>query len=463
MLDAMEVASKEQALTRATLFCYGLADLPVMLAIMPMSIWLSRFYTGDVGLSLSSVANIMLLARLLDIVTDPLIGYLSDHTRTRWGRRKPWIAASVPFLMLGIYKIFLPPDGIGATYLFGWMTVMWLGWTMLMIPYYAWAAELSTEYDERTRITGWRAVMGSVGGMSAQLIPFIALVAFGFGGTSNVMHMLGIASLIMIPICVGVTLYAVPEAHHTEPVSVPVLKGLRIMWRNGPFKRLLLGFVLSSTGLAIVMPLYIFFVEFIVEEPPEHVPYMVLISSCTAFIGIPFWVWLSKFVGKHRAWIGGFIVVAAVSPMYLFLGPGDFWWMTPGIIIIGIGTGSFQALPNSMKADVIDLDTARSRQNRAAFFFASWSLVTKLASSLGAWLSLQALALFGFDASNGAQNTPEALMGLRLTFAVLPALIFVVAALVMWSYPITRERQARLRAAIDRRNARLATPAFVGD
>jgi Na+/melibiose symporter-like transporter len=438
----------------AALFCYGVADLPVMLAIMPMSIWLSRFYTGDMGLSLSAVANIMLLARLFDVFTDPLVGHLSDHTRTRWGRRKPWMLASLPLLMIGLYKVFLPPDGIGIWYLFSWMMVMWLGWTMLMIPYYAWAAELSDDYDERTRITGWRAVMGSVGGIGAQLIPFIALVLFGFGGTANVMTMLGIAALILMPLCVGVALLRVPEFPEMRAPSVPILAGIRIMWRNGPFRRLLLAFVLSSTGLAIVMPLYIFFVEFIVEEPPANVPYMIIISSVAGFLGIPFWVWLSKHVGKHKAWIGGFLVVAAVSPMYLFLGPGDFWLMVPGIIIIGIGTGSFSALPNSMKADVIDLDTARSGKNRAAFFFSAWSLVTKLASSLGGWLALQSLALFGFDAANGAQNTPEALTGLRLTFAVLPAIIFVIAAAVIWRYPITKERQARIRAAIDRRTLR---------
>ncbi|NIP14524.1 MAG: MFS transporter [Pseudomonadales bacterium] len=441
-------------LSKATLFCYGVADLPVMLAIMPMSIWLSRFYTGDMGLSLSAVANIMLLARLFDVITDPLVGHLSDHTRTRWGRRKPWMLASLPLLMIGLYKVFLPPDGIGIWYLFSWMMVMWLGWTMLMIPYYAWAAELSDDYDERTRITGWRAVMGSVGGIGAQLIPFVALILFGFGGTANVMTMLGIAALILMPICVGATLLRVPEFPEMRAPSVPIMTGLRIMWRNGPFRRLLLAFVLSSTGLAIVMPLYIFFVEFIVEEPPANVPYMIIISSVAGFLGIPFWVWLSRHVGKHKAWIGGFLVVAAMSPMYLFLGPGDFWLMVPGIVIIGIGTGSFSALPNSMKADVIDLDTARSGKNRAAFFFSAWSLVTKLASSLGGWLALQSLALFGFDAANGAQNTPEALMGLRLTFAVLPAIIFVIAAAVIWRYPITKERQARIRAAIDRRTLR---------
>ena len=131
-------------LSKATLFCYGVADLPVMLAVMPMSIWLSRFYTGDMGLSLSAVANIMLLARLFDVITDPLVGHLSDHTRTRWGRRKPWMLASLPLLMIGLYKVFLPPDGIGIWYLFSWMMVMWLGWTMLMIPYYAWACLLYT-------------------------------------------------------------------------------------------------------------------------------------------------------------------------------------------------------------------------------------------------------------------------------------------------------------------------------
>lgn len=446
----------EYRLSRSTLFCYGLADLPVMLAIIPMSIWLSRFYTGDMGLGLSAVANIMLFARLFDVITDPLVGYLSDHTKSRWGRRKPWMLASLPFLMLGIYKVFIPPEGIGIWYLFTWMMVMWLGWTMLMIPYYAWAAELSTDYDERTRITGWRAVMGSLGGITAQLIPFLALVIFGFGGTANVMTMLGVASLILMPVCIGITLMRVPEFPEIQAPAVPLFSGLKIMWRNGPFRRLLLGFVLASTGLAIVMPLYIFFVEFIVEEPAANVPFMVIISSMAGFIGIPFWVWLSKRIGKHRAWIGGFILLAAISPMYLFLGPGDFWLMVPGIVIAGLGTGSFSALPNSMKADVIDLDTARSGKNRAAFFFSAWSLVTKLASSLGGWLALQSLALFGFDASNGAQNTPEALMGLRLTFAVLPAVIFVIAAAVIWRYPITKERQERIRAAIDRRTARRA-------
>ena len=188
--------------------------------------------------------------------------------------------------------------------------------------------------------------------------------------------------------------------------------------------------------------------EFIVEESPAKVPYLVIISSIAGFLGIPFWVWLSKYIDKHRAWIGGMLTLSAFSLVYLFLGPGDFWVMMPFIFLMGFATGAFQALPNSMKADVIDLDTSQTGENRAALFFSAWSLVMKLAASVGTWLALQSLAWFGFDAANGAQNTPEALFGLRLTIGILPASLFVLAVIVVWRYPITREKQQRVREQI---------------
>ena len=454
-----DASSTSGSFPKSTLFYYGLSDLPVMLTIIPMAIWLSRFYTGDMGLSLSGVANIMLFARVFDVITDPIMGYVSDHTRTRWGRRKPWMVCAVPFMMLGIYQVFLPPEGAGVWYLFTWLMVLWIGWTMLLIPYYAWAAELSEDYDERTRITGWRAVMGSLGGIAAQVIPFVALVAFGFGGTANVMHLLGIAAMILVPVCVGLTVWRTPESPNVQTTRVPVMAGLKLMWGNGPFRLLLVGFVLSSVAMAVVMPLYIFYVEFIVQESPAKVPYLVIISSIAGFVGIPFWVWLARRVDKHRAWIAGMLTLAAFSLVYLFLGVGDFWTMMPFIFVMGFATGSFQALPNSMKADVIDLDTSVSGENRAALFFSAWSLVMKMASSLGGWLALQSLAWFGFDAANGAQNTPEALFGLRLTIGILPAIIFVLAVIVVWRYPITRDEQQRVRETIRRQRAGTKTEA----
>ena len=168
---------------------------------------------------------------------------------------------------------------------------------------------------------------------------------------------------------------------------------------------------------------------------------------------------ISKRFGKHRAWIGGLLFVTAFSPMYLFLGPGDFWYMVPFAVISAFGTGSFMALPNAMKADVIDIDTARTGENRAAMFFSAWSLTSKAASSLGGSLGLWALALVGFDATLGSANSADALMGLKLVYVFLPAIIFVSAGIIIWKYPLNKERQERIRAAIDRRQERRAQAA----
>jgi len=203
-----------------------------------------------------------------------------------------------------------------------------------------------------------------------------------------------------------------------------------------------------------VMPLNAFYAISVLGASQNEIPILLFFATMAGLAGIPFWVAVSKRYGKHRAWIGGFAVVTAFCPMYLFLGEGDFWFMVPFAAISAFGTGSFVALPNSMKADVIDIDTARTGENRAAMFFSAWSLTSKAAGSLGGSLGLWALAWIGFDAGRSAVNTPEAIAGLKYVYVFLPASIFVLAGIVIWKYPLTKERQTRIRGAIDRREAR---------
>ena len=444
----------EARLPKSTLFAYGIADFPVMLASMPMMLYLNIFYASEVGIGLVELGNLLLFARIFDLVTDPLVGYLSDRTRTRWGRRRPWMVASLPFLMLGLYKVLVPAEGAGIAYIFGWLMVLWLGWTMLMIPYYAWGAELSTDYDDRTRVTGWRAAMGSLGQLTSITFPVVAALWFQLDGIAGIMQLTAYASLVLIPLAVGITVTRVREVPEMQAPAMQVLDGLKVMARNGSFRWLVIAFMISSLGLAVMMPLNAFYALSVLEASENEIPILMFFGSIAGLLGIPFWVAVSRRWGKHRAWIGGFLVVTAFSPMYLFLGPGDFWFMVPFAAVSAFGTGSFVALPNSMKADVIDIDTARTGENRAATFFSAWSLATKFAGSLGGSLGLWALAAVGFDAQIGPANTPAALAGLRYIYVFLPSAIFVTAAIVIWNYPITKERQQRIRAAIDRRDAR---------
>jgi len=431
-----------------------------MLASMPMMLYLNNFYASDVGIPLMQLANLLLFARVFDLITDPLVGYLSDHTKTRWGRRKPWMVASLPFLMLGIYKVLIPDEGADIWYLFAWLMVMWLGWTMLMIPYYAWGAELTTDYDDRTRVTGWRAAMGSVGSLMSITLPVVAILWFDLNGIAGIMRLTAIASLILIPIAVLITVSKVKEKQNVRAPALQVFDGLKVMFKNGCFRWLVTAFMISSLGIAVLMPLNAFYAISVLGADQNEIPVLMFFGTIAGLAGIPFWVAVSKRYGKHRAWIGGFGMVTLFSPMYLFLGEGDFWFMVPFAAISAFGTGSFVALPNSMKADVIDIDTARTGENRAAMFFSAWSIATKAAGSLGGSLGLWALAWIGFDAGREALNTPEAIAGLKYVYVFLPSSIFVLAGVVIWKYPMTRERQTRIRAAIERRDARRARVAL---
>ncbi|MCZ6712165.1 MAG: MFS transporter [Gammaproteobacteria bacterium] len=446
-------------LPNSTLFAYGVSDLPVMFASMPMMLYLNNFYASDIGIPLMQLANLLLIARVFDLITDPLVGYLSDHTKTRWGRRKPWMVASLPFLMLGLYKALIPDEGADIWYVFTWLMVMWLGWTMLMIPYYAWGAELTTDYDDRTRVTGWRAAMGSVGSLLSITIPVAGIIWFGLDGIAGIMRLTAIVALILIPAAVLYTVATVAEKPNVRVPSMQVFDGLKIMFKNGCFRWLVGAFMISSLGIAVLMPLNAFYAISVLGASQNEIPMLMLFGTIAGLAGIPFWVAVSKRYGKHRAWIGGFGLVTLFSPMYLFLGEGDFWFMVPFAAISAFGTGSFVALPNSMKADVIDIDTARTGQNRAAMFFSAWSIATKAAGTLGGSLGLWALAWIGFDAGRDALNTPEAIAGLRYIYVFLPSTMFILAGLVIWKYPMTRERQTRIRAAIDRRDARRSAAA----
>ena len=446
-----------RTLKRSTLFCYSLTEMPLMMSIFPALVFIPKFYTSEVGVPLALAANIILAVRIFDLVNDPLMGYVSDRTETRWGRRRPWLALAAPFMMLGVYNLFMPPQGAGALHMLAWMMVVSAGTTMILIPYYAWAAELSPDYNERSRITGARSMMGVAGNLLAQLAPALALLLFGIGGSAVVLEVVGFTMLALMPVCILLTVTQVPETRLRERSQIPVWRGLKLMFANGPFKRLVLSFMLGQTGLAIAAPLYLFFITFVLGAEEQAI-FMLTFFYLANFAAIPLWVRASARIGKHRAYVASFALIAAAHPFYMLLGAGDFWWMLPVTLATGFAAGGFSAmLPNSMKADVIDLDTLQSGENRAAQFFSVWSFTFKFAAAFGAWLALACLALVGFDAAPNAVNGETPLLGLRLLFAVLPSAFFLLAGAMVWNYPITEARHAELRAQLEEQGAAAAS------
>lgn len=428
------------------------------MSLFPVMVFIPRFYATDMGVSLAVVGTILLVVRVFDVITDPLMGYVSDRTNTRFGRRRPWVLMAAPIMMLSIYMLFMPPEGAGWGHMLVWSMSLSIGITMMLIPYYAWGAELSTDYNERSRITGGRAMAGVMGSLSAQLIPAGALFFYGMGGSSVVLMLVGTTMLIVMPLCVGATLLGTPEPKHQSVRQVPVREGLMLMWHNKPFKQLVIAFMIGSIGLNITTPLYLFFIADVLNAEDKAI-YMLTFFYLMAFSSVPFWVWLARRIGKHRAYLVSFFILAFAHPFYLLLGDGDFWWMLPITLMTGFSAGGFaQTLPNSMKADVIDLDTLESGENRAAQFFSAWSFAQKAAASLGGVIALYGLALFGFDAAPNVVNGEDEVFGLRFLFSTFPSVFFLIGAAVVWKYPITEERHREIRDAIEtKRQAALAS------
>ena len=433
---------------RRTLFCYGLADMPIQVALIPILSLIPAYYTANLGVTMAAASGVLLGSRLFDAVTDPLIGWLSDRTNSRFGRRRLWMAASVPVFMLGVYKLFFPAGEVDAFYLLTWLIVLWLGWTLLYIPYYALGAEMSPDYDERTRVTAWRSGIGLSANVISKLVPVGAGFVLGMATIGDNLYLIGIMMLVLLPLTVGTTVAGVPERTDYLPPRLPLLHGLKVMARNRPFLRLLLALFINQLGSGIsTVTVALFILDALHQQ--EHVLLMLLVFFVFNLAGVPFWLRVARRVNKHRAWCAALFGFAGFHCVYMLLGPGDFYRMLPITACTGFLGAAFSVVPASMLADIADLDTLESGEDRAAWYFAVWSFIVKVGSSVGPALAFALLALVGYEASDGVQNTTDSILGLRMLYAFGPAVGFAICALVAWYYPLTRARHQEIRQQLE--------------
>ena len=437
------------------LLAYSLIEFPVGGAMNATSLFLG-FHYASLGIGLPQIGGILMLARLLDVLIDPAVGMLSDRTRNPFGRRKTWVVAGVPIFVLACWMLFAPPVGVTASYFALWLVVFWLGFSMINIPYYAWGAELSPDYHERTRITTWRTIFGTLGSFAFLAIPAIRQQWFGVGGQpGEVLAMVAGIALLAVPGFVTLAAMTVPD-RGVGGARVPVLRGIAVMSRNGPFLRLLAAFTIVGLGPVLQGAMFPFFMQHVVGDTTSG-PKILLIYYPTVACGILLWGALARRIDKHRAWMCGMSVMVCVTASYMLVGHGNLTLMVIILAMSGIGSGALSALPASMKADVIDLDAIQSGEDRAGLFFAAWSLAVKFIAAVGQGLAFVTLAWIGFHARG--DNGPNEIFGLRVFYSVGPMLLYLTALLIVWKYPITAARHSQLRAELTARDEQAAASA----
>ena len=463
-----------------------------------MAVYLPAVYADNegFGLGLAFVGAVLVIARLFDGATDPIVGFISDRWRTRWGRRKPFVLLGTPIYIFGICMLFIPPVAfteltfLGFTFNSGylWMLTMlvitYVGSTIKDVPYSAWGAELSTNYNERTLVTSWREGFSVTGSLIGAFTPAI-IFFFGYTKPIDAVFFLSLAIAIIMPIVVANAMISVPEFKQTEHNQrrLPLTKSFRYVWRNEPYRRLVIVFLFSTIGSAMTNTLSFFFVKHVLLAGDLYgfylAPYFV-----SQLLAIPLWFKLSRRIGKHRATMVAigwyalwscFIPLIAIAPMVWFdafqihqiltflpdetyqsaiayfegVPTGKFLFFIIVMCLKGSAIGALSALPYAMAADVVDVDTAMTGKRQGGAYFSIWSMTRKLAYALGLFVGTSFVVFWGFDSLADPLNTTNtafALLMLAVTYSVVPALFKFVAMPLLWNYPLTEEKVAEIQA-----------------
>ncbi|MBW2370584.1 MAG: MFS transporter [Deltaproteobacteria bacterium] len=422
----------------------------------PTASILPTIYAKYHGIDLAAIGTILMVTRMLDAVTDPAIGYLSDRTESPIGRRKPWIIAGYALTLLVIYFLFIPPEKITAFFFLFWFAILYLAWTMAEIPYMAWQAELSHDYKQRTRIVTYRTVMFTLGGMAFAAFPLLPIFETS-EFTPAVLRILAYAILIGLPITVFIAVAFAPEG---KRVARRKTQSFFVMVKAIPKNKPMLSFVAIQIlfGLAAGMQssvLFLWIDTYLLIG--DKFALALVIVNIVSLGGLPLWLKIINWIGKHRAWLVLQIGYIIVLPFFAFLEPGPqsfipfmVLYITIAIVIIG-----GDIMPNAIIGDIIDYDTLKSGQNRAGQYSSILTLIMKANAAVGVGLGFFIVGKMGYDAT-ATTHSAGAAAGLLTSLIWAPLILTTIATFFVWRFPLNERKQSIIKRRIESLAARAA-------
>ncbi len=420
---------------------FGICDLGGNLFFTIMGFYLLNYMTDVARLGAGLAGTAMLIGKVCDAITDPTVGYLSDRTRSRWGRRRPWMFLGSILLLFTMILQYTNPHIQSQLWLFVWMAVAYCllttAYTMVSIPYGSLTPELTRDFDERTVLNAFRmsfAVVGTFIGLGLTLMVVGAFTNVDTGWTA----MAAIMGAVML-VTAMVTVFTVKEPERAAQEAAEqqdFLKTYAAALKNKPFVMAFSTYALHIAGTTVVQGALIFYFKYIYGGAGSFL----IAGVCLlvpALIFIPIWTILSKRIGKKWAYnIGMAIVVVAVLGAF-FVGPKGPIIMYIAMAVAGIGFATNYVMPYAIVPDVVELDFAENGVRREGTFYGLWNFMNKVAVAFANALSGWILAAFGYLA-NVAQ-TDSAKLGIRLLVGPVAVVFFIAGVVVLSFYPITRK------------------------
>jgi GPH family glycoside/pentoside/hexuronide:cation symporter len=435
-------------LSSASLLGYGLAAVPGQFAYVLVLIMYLKFAVDDLGASAAVVGTIFLVAKLWDAVSDPMVGNLSDRTKSRFGRRRPWLAASAPLLAVFSVMAWAPPSGLDGMWLSVWISVAVLGfytaYTIFDVPHMALGAEMTFDRQARNRVFGVRQVMRTLGMFGA-----------GVGGTYLVNQgasmaaamSYGLAALTLVCVFGGLSRLPAERTDFLGRGGDNPFRAVRDVFANRHARLLLFVFFIESIGSGGIGVLTPFVIEYVMKMK-EIIPYMLGAYMLSALAAVPLWVWLGNFFEKRRLWLFAMVQGGIGYGLIFWVGEGDWVLMAVSSVLAGTAGACGNTLGQALKAEVIDFDEYRTGERKEGAYFAGWSFMSKLAGGIMVGVVGYSLELSGY-VQNAAEQSQTVKDTMIFLMGGVPLIGYGIGSLAFTRFSLSEAEHAKIRSELD--------------
>lgn len=424
--------------------------LPMYAMMMPLAIFLPAYYAENLGIGMATVGAVFALGRVFDVVTDPFAGVVMDRLQ-HVVQRKWWLAIGAVPIALAVVNLFFIDRGASIGYIFVWLLCLYLGWTLMSVALFSWAAETSYDYHERSRVMAGIQAANSFGSVLVLLLP-VMVEWFGSAGEVSELRVQTMGGLILLALPISILIairYGPPSVTRAErKTPTSFLQGVRIAARSSALRRLLAADFAIGLNMGIGTSTSVFFIEIVLGHP-GRAGTIQLSSLLVGLAFIPLWVAIANRIEKHRAF-GVTAVLSGLGGLFaLWVPAGHFTLYFTGAIVLAMGISGMQFLPRAIMADVLDHDRAESGQERAGLYYAFLTTTLKVGLGAGIALAFFLADLGGFDPAI-ARSTGEGSEAIRYVTGVSSIVLALACLLAIWRFPLGREAQAALLRTLQR-------------
>jgi GPH family glycoside/pentoside/hexuronide:cation symporter len=440
----MEAESPSNRLSLRLKLLYSTGDLSTSIPLAILMFFQLYFLTDVAGLRPEYAGWALGVGKMWDAVNDPLFGLVSDRIRTRWGRRRVLLLfGALPLGLAFMLMWLVPPLGqLGLAVYYGITFILFdTAFTVVHVGYNALTPELTSDYDERSSLNGYRMAYSIFGTLGAIILATVlswyitnARVLFAVVGVG-----LGLVSVVPPLIVFRVTREAPAD---TRPDPLPAREALKATLTNRPFRLVMGLYLLSWTTASVLAAVLVYFANYHLEVP-EQANYFVLVAEGAAILFIPLWVWVARRLDKRRAFVLGVTSWIVVLLGISVLRSDQVTLAYILAALSGSGIATAYVIPWAMIPDIVECDQLETGQRREGSYYAFASFFQKLGTGVALWAMAQALALTGYITPSGNEPLPvqptQAVTAIRVFMGPVPTALLLLSILFAWRYPITRE------------------------